>query len=586
MKLRDLVAGIATIQRPATPAAPGSSGAVGSHGAAGHGDPAHCVIHHLTDDSRRVRAGSLFVARSGTKQDGRAFVADAIERGAVAVLFDPSDDRGDPCPPGSPVVRVTLNPARNVGESRVQGHAMTLAASRLAERLEGDPSEWLSLVGITGTNGKTTMAFLVQQFVRASGYRCGVIGTVVVDDGCEAVPAELTTPSGIELSAALGRMVRNGCTACAMEVSSHALDQGRAGALRFRVGVFSNLTGDHLDYHGTMDRYAEAKARLFDVLPADGTAVVNADDAWHERMVAHCRARVLRCHVLDAREPHAEGARPAPTRYGYPGPSPDDCTATVHEARLGWQDTTFAGPFGTVRTRLPLVGRHNAMNALQAAAAAHAIGVPGEAICKALAACSAPPGRLEPVTTPADPCAVLVDYAHTDDALLNVLTALRPLVGEGGRLVTVFGCGGDRDRTKRPRMMRVACEHSDRVVVTSDNPRTEDPESIIDEVMTGRPQGTACRAAEVLRQADRARAIELAVERARPGDIVVIAGKGHEDYQIVGTVKRPFDDRQVARAALEHAAWRAGTGLGAGNSGEIAAANATASARDGAGARA
>jgi UDP-N-acetylmuramoyl-L-alanyl-D-glutamate--2,6-diaminopimelate ligase len=197
--------------------------------------------------------------------------------------------------------------------------------------------------------------------------------------------------------------------------------------------------------------------------------------------------------------------------------------------------------------KLPIVGRHNAMNALQAAAAAYAIGVPAAAIAHALGTCTAPPGRLEPVTTPDDPFAVLVDYAHTDDALLNVLTALRPLVGPGGRLVTVFGCGGDRDATKRPRMMRVACEHSDRVIVTSDNPRTENPESIIDQVIAGRPDGTA---APFTRQVDRARAIEQAVAEARPGDIVLIAGKGHEDYQIIGTEKRPFDDRLVARAAL------------------------------------
>jgi UDP-N-acetylmuramoyl-L-alanyl-D-glutamate--2,6-diaminopimelate ligase len=215
-----------------------------------------------------------------------------------------------------------------------------------------------------------------------------------------------------------------------------------------------------------------------------------------------------------------------------------------------------------VRVKLPIVGRHNAMNALEAAAAAWSIGVPAEAIARALAACQAPPGRLEPVTTTDDPFAVLVDYAHTDDALLNVLTALRPLVGPGGRLVAVFGCGGDRDRTKRPRMMRVACAHSDRVIVTSDNPRTEDPEAIIDEVMSGRPaseQGTPAAAPAVVRQADRARAIEQAVSEARPGDIVLIAGKGHEDYQIVGTEKRPFDDRLAARAALGRAPARTAT---------------------------
>ena len=488
-------------------------------------------VRSVADDSRAVGPGAVFVARPGPTSDGRAFVADAVRRGAVAIVHAGAD----PCagdPEASSVVRIAVP----------DGTDLTRLAGALADRLAGSPSRHLRLVGITGTNGKTTMAFLVQQFLRAAGDRCGLIGTVTVDDGCRAAPANLTTPGAIELAGILGRMVANGCSACAMEVSSHALDQGRADALRFSVGVFSNLTGDHLDYHGTMERYAAAKARLFAMLPPDGTAVVNADDPWHGTMVAGCLARVLRCSV---RAGGAGAAGPGA------GEAAADCVAVVHESRLGWQDATLRGPWGSVRTRLPLVGRHNAMNALQAAAAASAAGVPSGAICGALSACSAPPGRLEPVTAPDDPFAVLVDYAHTDDALLNVLTALRPLVGPGGRLVTVFGCGGDRDRTKRPRMMRVACEGSDRVVVTSDNPRTEDPEAIIDEVLAGRPTG--CGTA-VLRQPDRARAITTAVSEARPGDIVLIAGKGHEDYQLVGTEKRPFDDRMVAREALGRSA--------------------------------
>jgi len=483
----------------------------------------------VTDDSRKVIPGAMFVARPGTNADGRAFVSDAVARGAAVILHAGPD----PCAGiagAERVVRVAVPAGTEIGRF----------TCLLADCFEGSPSHWLDVVGVTGTNGKTTITFLVQQFMNAHAPRCGVIGTVVIDDGARAEPASLTTPGGADVSAALGRMVRNGCRSCAIEVSSHALDQGRAGALRFRVGIFTNLTGDHLDYHGTMERYAAAKARLFAMLDAGGTAVVNADDPWHARMIEGCPARVLRCRVVGG------GSRGA----GGPGAAPgsSECVATVHESRLGWQDTTFAGPWGGIRVRLPVVGRHNAMNALQAAAAAWALGVPASVLERVLGACKAPPGRLEPVTGPADPFAVLVDYAHTDDALLNVLSALRPLVGEGGRLVTVFGCGGDRDRTKRPRMMRVACERSDRVVVTSDNPRTEDPAAIIAEVVAGRPE--AC-AAEVVQEADRARAIELAVGDARPGDIVLIAGKGHEDYQITGTEKRAFDDRRVARAALE-----------------------------------
>ena len=479
-------------------------------------------IAFVTDDSRQAGPGCLFVARTGTAADGRAFAADAVRRGAVAVMFVGADPLGDD-PAMAHVARVRLP----------DGTDLARFAAVLADRIEGCPSQWLDLVGVTGTNGKTTIAFLVQQFLRAAGRRCGVIGTVLVDDGAEARPAALTTPGAIETAAVLGRMVRNGCSACAMEVSSHALDQGRADALRFRTAVFTNLTGDHLDYHGTMERYAEAKARLFALLPAEGTAVVNVDDPWHGAMLATCRGRVLRCSLKGNA----------------------DCTAEVHEARLGWQDATFTGPWGSARVRLPVVGRHNAMNALQAAAAAWSVGVGADAVARTLAACAAPPGRLEPVTAPDDPFAVLVDYAHTDDALLNVLTALRPLVGPKGRLVTVFGCGGDRDRSKRPRMMDVACTRSDRVVVTSDNPRTEDPEAIIDEVVAGRPAGAL---AEVVRCTDRAEAIRLAVGGAGPGDIVLIAGKGHEDYQIVGRERRAFDDRLVAREALGRVAAVAG----------------------------
>jgi UDP-N-acetylmuramoyl-L-alanyl-D-glutamate--2,6-diaminopimelate ligase len=471
-------------------------------------------ISRVTDDSREAGPGCLFVARTGTAADGRAFAADAVRRGAAAVMFVGEDPLAGEAA-AAHAVRVRL-PA---------GTDLARFAAVLADRIEGCPSQWLDLVGVTGTNGKTTIAFLVQQFLRAAGRRCGVIGTVVIDDGMEARPAALTTPGAIETAAVLGRMVRNGCSACAMEVSSHALDQGRADALRFRTAVFTNLTGDHLDYHGTMERYAEAKSRLFALLPPDGTAVVNVDDPWHAAMLAPCRGRVLRCSLRGAA----------------------DCSAEIHEARLGWQDATFTGPWGSARVRLPVVGRHNAMNALQSAAAAWTVGVGADAVARTLAACQAPPGRLEPVTGPEDPFAVLVDYAHTDDALLNVLSALRPLVGPKGRLVTVFGCGGDRDRTKRPRMMDVACTRSDRVVVTSDNPRTEDPEAIIDEVMSGRPAGAL---AEVVRCTDREEAIRRAVGEAGPGDIVLIAGKGHEDYQIVGRERRPFDDRAVARAAL------------------------------------
>ncbi|MEY3026192.1 MAG: hypothetical protein RLZZ238_1089, partial [Planctomycetota bacterium] len=281
--------------------------------------------------------------------------------------------------------------------------------------------------------------------------------------------------------------------------------------------------------HGTMDAYAAAKARLFAMLGEGGTAIVNSDDPWHASMLAACaasRARVLRTSLVD---PKAE------------------CFGTIHRVRIDAMDVSLRGPWGMMELELPLVGRHNAMNALQAAAAACALGVDGERIARALAKCSAPPGRLQPVSTSGAGFSVLVDYAHSDDALANVLRALRPTVPAGGRLRVVFGCGGDRDRTKRPRMARVACEGADEVIVTSDNPRTEDPESIIAEILTGVPEGAASR---VMVESDRARAIAKTVGSAREGDIILIAGKGHEDYQIIGNEKRSFDDRREAESAL------------------------------------
>ena len=467
-------------------------------------------IWSLAEDSRRVRGGALFFARAGTKADGRAFVADATSRGAVAVLAAAGTGR----PVGLPS-----------GVAWCEADDLARAVAVVSERFHGNPSQRLSLVGVTGTNGKTTITYLVQQLLDFAGVRCGLVGTVEIDDGRERVPSQLTTPPAPELSALFARMLDNGCRAAAMEVSSHSLDQQRVGALAFRTGVFTNLTGDHLDYHGTMDRYASAKAELFRMLDVEGTAIINIDDPWHRSMMPP-RAKVLRTSLQD---PSA------------------DCHATVHRMGLDAMDATFRGPWGMIELKLPLVGSHNAMNALQAAAAAWSVGVGGEQIGRALTACHAPPGRLQPVPAGEAGFSVLVDYAHSDDALANVLRALRPTVPEGGRLRVVFGCGGDRDRSKRPRMARVACDGADEVIVTSDNPRTEDPDAIIAEILSGVPHDARSRVAV---EPDRARAIAMAVRSAREGDIVLIAGKGHEDYQIIGTERREFDDRREAEAAL------------------------------------
>lgn len=476
----------------------------------------------ITDDSRTAQPGSLFIARRGTKSDGRRFVEDAVRAGAVAVLTDDE----------------TLSAG---GAAVVVAADVPRTAARMAERFYGDPSSKLTLIGVTGTNGKTTIAHLVHQILNGAGERCGLIGTVEVDDGVSVGPAQLTTPPATELSRTFGVMVEAGCEAAVMEVSSHALHQGRVAALSFDVAVFTNLTGDHLDYHGTMEAYAAAKAGLFAMLPEAGTAIVNAADPWTGRLLRDCRAGVLRCSV--------DGAA-------------GECVATVSSMTMAGTSASFAGPWGRFDASMRLVGPHNVMNALQALAACYAAGASAADLRRGIEAAAPPPGRLEPVTEPDDPFAVLVDYAHTDDALRKVLAAVRPMVHPPGRLIVVFGCGGDRDRTKRPRMAAAAVELADVVVVTSDNPRTERPSAIIDEILSGVPGEERHR---VSVDADRRRAIRRAVGMARPGDVVVIAGKGHETYQILpdgrgGTETIHFDDREEAREALAMRGGMAGAG--------------------------
>jgi UDP-N-acetylmuramyl-tripeptide synthetase len=332
-------------------------------------------------------------------------------------------------------------------------------------------------------------------------------------------------------------MVAQGCGAAAMEVSSHALDQHRAGGLRFGAGVFTNLTGDHLDYHGDMEQYAAAKARLFEGLGGGALAVVNAADPWSVRMVRACGARVVRC-AMDG------GATPA----GLP-----DATATIANPSASGMDVRLRGPWGEIASRTPLVGEHNAMNLVQAACVCiEGLGIEPGRLAGILPSLAAPTGRLEAVHGPGDDIAVLVDFAHTDDAMVQCLRAARLATPAGARLWVVFGCGGNKDRAKRPRMGAAAVALADRVIVTSDNPRREDPEAIIDEVFAGIEPGLR---AGVGRDADRARALRTAVLGAAPGDVVVIAGKGHEREQELpdgrgGVRVVPFDDHLVAREAL------------------------------------
>jgi UDP-N-acetylmuramoyl-L-alanyl-D-glutamate--2,6-diaminopimelate ligase len=467
----------------------------------------HKEVNRIVEDSRDVRPGDLFVARQGMQADGRLFIRDAVAAGAVAVLVEQ----------GTHV---------DCEAAVLAAPDASIAEALLAERLAGDPSRLLKVVGITGTNGKTTVAHLVQQILNRCGMRCGLIGTVHIDDGRTCTPARLTTPSAPEISRAMQSMVKQGCVACVMEVSSHALTQARVAGIDFDGAVFTNLTGDHMDYHESRDDYIAAKQKLFERITPEGWAVINIDDPAGEAMRRRCSGRIYKTSIDD------------PTVDYY---------AQVMGMTISGMPLMLHGDFGSLGVQVPMVGRHNASNIIQSVAVCQQLGVEVQRVIAALAFASTPPGRLERISKPEDPYHVFVDYAHTDDALENMLGALRPLVPLNGRLVVVFGCGGDRDRSKRPRMARVACAWADVIHVTSDNPRTEDPEMIIREVLAGVPAGSDTR---VHTEADRYKAINNAITGAKKGDVIVIAGKGHENYQIIGTIRRDFDDRQIVSDLL------------------------------------
>lgn len=488
------------------------------------GTPDGRVVRRLVDDSREVRPGDLFVARGGSVTQGTRHIRDAVQRGAVAVLAPPEafDDPG---------IRGGLGDA--VGIAAIDPLEIGVA---IAQARRGDPASRLETVGITGTNGKTTIATIVRQLVDRTVGRCGLVGTIELHDGLHSRPARITTPGRLELVEILAGMVAAGCGRLAIEVSSHALDQRRVTDLDFRVAIFTNLSGDHLDYHGTMASYASAKATLFSGLSKESLAVVNLDDPAASIMLASCPAR--RVGITTRLKLDPETADLVDRSVSVELVAVDD--RGMHLRWTGLGSSPLEG-------RVPLVGTHNAFNVTAALLAAMELGAdPGEAVA-ALEAIDAPRGRLEPVHGSEDSIRVYVDYAHTDDAIRTVLAAVRPSVPPAASLVAVIGAGGDRDRTKRPRMMRAALDVADRVIVTSDNPRTEDPESIVAEVLAGAlPEELDRTRSEV----DRAIAIEQAILGADGGDLVVIAGKGHEDYQIVGSKRRPFDDRLVASAAL------------------------------------
>jgi UDP-N-acetylmuramoyl-L-alanyl-D-glutamate--2,6-diaminopimelate ligase len=457
-------------------------------------------------DSRRVVPDALFVALKGLKADGAAFAEQALARGAQAVVAE------SPAPAGVTVPWVVVRDAR-------------LALALLADRFFDHPSRRMPVIGVTGTNGKTTTAYLLTAILDQAGLRSGMLGTVAYRIGGEDREASRTTPEAPDVQQLLNEMLRHGNRSAVMEVSSHALSLKRVDGMQFAAGIFSNLTRDHLDFHADMEAYFAAKRRLFEMLPRDAPGVINMDDPRGASLVEISGRPVT--YAINA---------PAQVR---PGP------VTMTLTGLTFDVTT---PHGTVHIQSKLVGRPNVYNILAATAAAVSLDVPIDAIERGVAGLAGVPGRFEVVSVAGDDVTAVVDYAHTDDALRNLLETARPLGAR--RLVTVFGCGGDRDRSKRPLMGMVAARLSDVVVITSDNPRSEDPRRIIEEIERGIPAGSQSRTPTVVSVVDRAEAIDRAIAMAEAGDVVLIAGKGHEKYQQIGDRVLPFDDGEVARAAL------------------------------------
>ena len=455
--------------------------------------PAGPSVRQITSDSRAVTPGTLFVAVPGTKSDGHAFVDDAAQRGAVLAIVERHvTDR---------IPELLVRDARK-------------AAIVAARAWYGNPTDRIRLAGITGTNGKTTTTALVRHLLNADG-TAGSIGTLGAFDGrgqeVQSTAGSLTTPGPVDLQATFAALAARGVRDVAMEASSHSLDQGRLDGLTFSTAAFTNVTRDHLDYHGTMEQYLAAKLRLLDLLAPGGIAAVNQDDrAWD---VIPRGGAVLTFGLDPAADLHA--ATPI----------------------LGAEGSRFTlvGRHGRSDVALPLPGDFNIANALAAAACGLGLGLSLAHVAERLASAPQVPGRMERLTT--SPCVVLRDYAHTPDALERVLETLRPLTP--GRLLVLFGCGGDRDKGKRPIMGRIAAERSDLAFVSSDNPRTEDPERIIDDIVAG------MGGVKYVRVADRREAIARAINEARAGDTLLLAGKGHETYQVIGTVKHPFDEREI-----------------------------------------
>ena len=461
----------------------------------------------LCTDSRLVKAGDIFVAVKGTIYDGHDFIEQALARGAKYIVCQR--------PQGS-----HKSPA--VGHKTIIVENSAGAAALLAQASRHNPASQLTNLAVTGTNGKTTVAYLVRSCIQKAGEKCGLIGTIIYDTGLASSEAALTTPDSLRIAAVQQQMLNAGSKYMVIEASSHSLSQDRLAGIEFKAAAFTNLVGDHLDYHKTKEDYLSAKTKLFSSLSFDATAVLNKQSSEAKLIAKQTPAKILWFAVNE----------------------PADLTAHIESMDIAGSVFVlgYAGQSSIVRT--PLLGRYNVSNHLAAAGLCLAAGFDLETVATGLSALKAIPGRLEKVDWNGD-FFVFIDYAHTDDALKNVLVTLKPFCK--AKLTIVFGCGGDRDRTKRPRMARVAEQLGDSIIVTSDNPRTEKPDDIISEIVTGFENPNSKK---IMIEPDRRKAIELAIETASTDDIILIAGKGHETYQIIGTQKSDFSDKDIAQECL------------------------------------
>ena len=456
-------------------------------------------ISGVNIDSRRIEAGHLFVAIPGTQTDGHKFIPKAIEQGAVAVLCEFFPNKREP------------------GITYIAVESTEDCVGEVATQFYGDPSRKLKLVGVTGTNGKTTIATLLYNMFRKFGHKCGLLSTVCNYIEGEAIPTDHTTPDPIELNKLLAQMVDAGCEYAFMECSSHAIAQKRIGGLNFAGGIFTNLTRDHLDYHGTFENYRDAKKAFFDGLGKDAFAIINADDKNGTVMVQNCKAQIK--------------------TYS---------TRTMADFKAKIIECHFEGMYLDINGKevgVQFIGKFNVSNLLAVYGAAIMLGEQPDDILLILSTLKSVSGRLEPIRSPEGYTAI-VDYAHTPDALQNVLNAIHEVLDGKGFVITVCGAGGDRDKGKRPLMAQEAVKQSDRVIITSDNPRSEDPEDIINDMLEGLD---AKQMRKVVSIVDRREAIRTACMMAQKGDVVLIAGKGHEDYQEIQGVKHHFDDKEVVR---------------------------------------